>query len=78
MRLVGLKTITGADFSAIERGFYLTREGAKKFIDRFEGEMEMRSQRNALSLKEAIYAQALSIRNWALDEGVLSFHEWKP
>lgn len=78
LRLIGLKTVTATDFSVTGRGHYLTREGAKKFIDQFEGEMERRSRRNALSMKDAIYAQALSIRAWALDEGTLTFHEWKP
>lgn len=78
LRVIGLGAVTGADFTESAKGFYLKRDGVKKFVDQFEGEMERRSRRNALFLNEAVYAQALSIRAWALDEGTLSFYEWKP
>lgn len=78
LRLIGLKSITAVHFSETHRGFYLTRDGAARFIDQFEGEMERRTGKNKLSVKEAIYAQVLSVRNWALDEGSFTFYEWKP
>lgn len=78
IRLIGLKTLTEADFTESENGFYLTRNGVKKFLDQFEAEMERKTAKNSLSMKEAIYVQASSLKKWALDEGTLYFYEWKP
>lgn len=40
IRLINLKIVTRDDFVEAERGLYLKKDAAKKFIDQFEAEME--------------------------------------
>jgi CRISPR-associated protein Cas1 len=76
VRLVNLKAVTKNDFSETERGSRLSREAVKKFLNRFEAEMERKSARNPICLKDAVYAQASIIKKWAVEDGPLSFYRW--
>lgn len=77
LRVVNLKIITKEDFADTEKGCYLKRDAIRKFIFRFEEEMERKSARSELSMKEAIYVQGVRIKKWAMEGGNLAFYEWK-
>ena len=77
IRLINLKIIDDRDFVKSERGYYLKREGVKKYLHHFEAEMNKRPSKRSLSLKEHIYAQVDTIKNWVLDKCSLSFYHWK-
>ena len=76
VRILNLKIIVPEDFTATERGYFLSYEATKKFLDQFETEMEREKKQNALSLKENIYTQAQVIKRWACDSGTISFYIW--
>lgn len=77
IRLANLKIIAKDDFWETERGFYLKKESAKKFINQFEAEMSRKTFKNELSLKENIYVQIAIIKKWILENDSLSFYAWK-
>jgi len=76
IRLINLKVIKGDDFRETGNGFYLTREARKRFLNQFEGEMERKSSKKNLSMKESIYVQALVLKNYVLEDKPLSFYQW--
>ena len=76
IRLINLKIITKDDFLETERGFYLKKDGIKKFVNQFELEMERKNTKNALSLKESIYVQIFVIKKWILENNSISFYTW--
>ncbi|MFQ5901174.1 MAG: CRISPR-associated endonuclease Cas1 [Thermodesulfobacteriota bacterium] len=77
IRMINLRTITKDDFAETDRGMYLKREAIKRFIDRFEAEMNRKNSKNTLSLKESIYVQVAVIKKWVLENASLSFYSWK-
>jgi len=77
IRVVNLKMITRDDFVNTEKGSYLKRDAVKKFIRRFEEEMERKNAKNTLSLKESIYVQVMQIKKWVTEGSSLAFYEWK-
>ena len=76
IRVVNLKVIKKEDFVETARGMYLTREAAKRFIEKFEYEMEKKSGSGAHTLSDSIYAQVHVIRKWVLEQGSLVFYNW--
>ena len=58
-------------------GLYLKKDTVKKFIDQFEAEMEKKSPKDTLSLKEDIYVQTIVVKKWVLENGSLSFYRWE-
>ncbi len=77
VRLLNLKIITINDFEKRENGHRLYGEGIKKYLAHFETEMERKNEKNPLSLKESIYAQASRIRKYYLEDAPLTFYEWQ-
>ncbi|MDI6809662.1 MAG: CRISPR-associated endonuclease Cas1 [Candidatus Eisenbacteria bacterium] len=77
VRILNLKVIQPADFVQHGKGYYLTRDASKKFLNSLEGEMEKKNSDERLSLKETIYVQVRVIRAWAVDNGSLSFYTWE-
>lgn len=76
VRVINLKIITKDDFVNTEKGCYLKRDSIKKFIRRFEEEMERKNVRNKLSMKEGIYAQVMRVKKWVTENGSITFYEW--
>jgi len=76
LRLINKKIITNDDFKESKNGFYLNKEGVKKFVNHFEGEMNRKHKKSSLSLKEHIYVQTTVIKNWVLDNKSLTFYKW--
>ncbi len=76
IKMINLKVITPGDFVKTQRGFYLKREGVKKFLNQFEREMN-RKKKGELSLKEIIYFQVSRVKKWAVEGEGLLFYEWK-
>ncbi|MDQ1273689.1 MAG: CRISP-associated protein Cas1 [Planctomycetota bacterium] len=77
IRLINLKVVKRDDFVEAERGLYLKKDTVKKFIDQFEAEMEKKSPKDTLSLKEDIYVQTIVVKKWVLENGSLSFYRWE-
>jgi len=77
IRMINLKIITKDDFVDTGKGCYLKRDSVKKFIRRFEEEMERKNIRNKLSMKESIYVQVMRIKHWATEGDSITFYEWK-
>lgn len=77
IRLVNLKVITPDDFSESERGFYLSREAAKKYLAHFESELDRKPKNGGLTLKEHFYVQVDVFKKWLLANGSLTFYEWR-
>ncbi|GAB4408267.1 MAG: hypothetical protein OHK0032_03680 [Thermodesulfovibrionales bacterium] len=78
VRTVNLRIITKDDFVNTERGWYLKNDAVKKFIRQFESEMNIKNTGNSLSMKESIYVQVMQIKKWAVENGSMTFYEWKP
>ncbi|HLP60626.1 MAG TPA: CRISPR-associated endonuclease Cas1, partial [Candidatus Deferrimicrobium sp.] len=76
IRVINKKIITCEDFIESRNGFYLNKEGVTKFLNHFEGEMNRKNSKSALSLKEHIYIQANIIKNWVLENKSLTFYKW--
>lgn len=76
IRVVNLKVIKKEDFVETARGMYLTHDAAKKFIEKFEYEMERKGGAGAHTLSDSIYAQVHVIRKWVLEQGSLVFYNW--
>jgi CRISPR-associated protein Cas1 len=77
VRLVNLKVIAEADFTETGKGLYLTRAAAKKYLYQFEAEMDRKKGKAVLSMKDEIYVQAAILKKWALENGSLSFYNWR-
>lgn len=77
VRLINLKVLGRDDFVEAERGLILKKDAVKRFIEQFETEMEKKSPRDTLSLKEDIYVQTITLKKWALENRSLSFYRWK-
>lgn len=77
LRLINLKIIVKDDFLETERGFYLKKEAARKFLNHFEYEMNRKASKTELSLKENIYVQITIIKKWVLEGGSFSFYRWE-
>jgi len=76
IRVVNLKVIRKEDFVETARGMYLTHDAAKKFIEKFEYEMERKGGGGEHTLSDSIYAQVHVIRKWVLEQGSLVFYNW--
>ena len=76
LRLINLEIIKENDFIESRNGFYLNKEGVAKFLNQFEREMNRKSSKNSLSLKEHIYIQVTIIKNWVLENKSLTFYKW--
>jgi group II intron reverse transcriptase/maturase/CRISPR-associated endonuclease Cas1 len=76
-RLINLKIISAKDFVETDRGFFLTRDANKKFLEQFEMEMEKKGGVDRLTLKESMYVQVQVVRRWVLENGTLSFYTWQ-
>ncbi|TVM00521.1 MAG: hypothetical protein CV087_14265 [Candidatus Brocadia sp. WS118] len=76
IRLINLKVFGRDDFVEAERGLILKKDTVKKFIEQFEAEVEKKSQKDTLSLKEYIYIQTITLKKWALENKSLSFYRW--
>lgn len=77
IRLINLKVITDLDFVKNDRGYYLKRDGVKKYLSHFEAEMSKEPSKLDLSLKEHIYAQVDTVKNWILKHRSLTFYHWR-
>lgn len=77
IRTLNLKTITADDFYETSRGMFLKKDAVVKFLQQFESEMEKKSSRSELSLKETIYFQVNVFRKWILDNSSLWFYNWE-
>jgi len=77
VKIINLKTIGKEDFTESDQGFYLNKNARKKFLDQLEAEMERKSAKNTLSLKENIYAQTMVVKNYILENKPLSFYRWE-
>jgi len=77
IRLVNLKIITPEDFTESERGFYLSRDAAKKYLAQFEAELDKKPKTKDLTLKEHFYVQVNVIKKWLLENGSLTFYNWQ-
>lgn len=77
IRLINLKVVTRDDFVEAERGLILKKDAVRKFIEQFEAEMEKKSPKDTLSLKEDIYIQTITLKKWAIENNSLSFYRWK-
>lgn len=77
VRSINLKIIKKDDFIDTEKGCYLKNDAVKKFIKQFEAEMIIKGGKNVLSMQEGIYAQTMQIKKWAVEDGSISFYEWK-
>jgi CRISPR-associated protein Cas1 len=73
VRLINLGIIHDKDFNDTGRGYYLTREGVKKYLKHFEIEMNKKKQ-DTLSLKEHIYLQVDILKKWVLENKSLTFY----
>jgi len=77
VKLINLKTITESDFVEREGGYYLQKEGRRKFLSHLEAEMNHRVKRDVLSLKEEIHLQVLALKKWAGEGGSIVFYRWQ-
>jgi CRISPR-associated protein Cas1 len=77
IRAINLKIITEGDFLETPKGMRLTSDAVKRYLDKYEAEMNRRPKRAALSLKEEIYAQVEIFKKWSIEEGALSFCKWR-
>lgn len=77
IRLINLKVVMRDDFIETDRGLYLKKDAVRKFIDQFEAEMEKKSPKDTLSLKEDMYIQTRVLKKWVLENNSLSFYRWK-
>ncbi|MDH4027713.1 MAG: CRISPR-associated endonuclease Cas1, partial [Nitrospirota bacterium] len=76
IRMINLKVIKNDDLAPTEKGFYLSGDARKRFLDQFEAEMERRVSARTLSLKENIYVQTAVIKNYVLQDKPLTFYRW--
>lgn len=77
VRLINLKVIGKNDFTETDNGLRLTRSAAKRFLEKFEAEMEKKAEGDSLALKDSIYLQALVFKKWVVDNGRLTFYKWR-
>ncbi len=77
IRVLNLKIITQDDFNETDRGFYLKREGVKKYLAQFEREMNHRETKGALPLKTHIHLQVSALKGWVTENKSLSFYLWE-
>ena len=75
---VNLRVVKAGDFAEREGGYYLKRDALKRYVRRFETEMNRPGGREErLSLKDSIYVQCLAIRNWVRGRGDISLYRWE-
>lgn len=76
IRIVNLGIIREDDFSKSRGGFYLDKQGVSKYLNYFEKEINQKKQKAVLSLKDHIYLQVMTIKNWLLENKSLTFYKW--
>jgi len=75
-RLINLQIIKEDDFVETRGGFYLNKEAKKKFLNQWEKELNLKASKKSLSLKEHIYTQVVVIKNWILENKILTLYNW--
>ena len=76
LRLINMKIITEKDFVETCHGFYLTKDGKSKYLNRMEEAMNRKEAKVSLSLKEHIYTQVVVIKNWVLENKSITFYKY--
>ena len=77
IRLINRHEIRKEHFVEEERGYRLTQDAIKLFLEKFEEEMEQKAGKSDLSLGEHIYVQTMVIRNYFIQDKPLTFYTWE-
>jgi CRISPR-associated endonuclease Cas1 len=77
VRCINLKIIAAADFTHTTLGWRLSHATAKKFVEQFEAELNSRSSKDRLTLRDSMYAQVLNLKSWALTGQSIEFYRWQ-
>lgn len=77
IKILNLRIIKEDDFTESEKGYHLKKEGIKTFINTFEAELERKTSKNTISLKDQIYFQTIRIKQYMVKDQFLKFYRWK-
>ncbi|GER94336.1 CRISPR-associated endonuclease Cas1 [hot springs metagenome] len=77
IKILNMNMIKEDDFTETEKGFYLRKNAIKTFLNIFEAELDRKSKKNTVSIKDEIYSQIIRVKQYMIMDEALIFYRWK-